>query len=95
MQSVGGRTVPEIGYHIDRAYTGAGYASEAARACKDYAFGVLKFPAVYSYMKYTNAASRKVAEKNGMKLVAELEDAKNKITAVYAVTLEEYHLAKT
>lgn len=90
MQSIGGQSLPEIGYHIDKAYTGRGYATEAARACRNYAFDVLQFPAVYSYMKYTNTASFRVAEKNGMRRVAELPDEKNGITLVYAITHEEY-----
>jgi RimJ/RimL family protein N-acetyltransferase len=95
MQKINGNLEPEIGYHIDKAYTGKGYATEAAQACRDYAFDVLKLKKVYSYMKYTNIASQKVAEKNGMKLVAELADEKNKITKVYAITLEEYLTIKT
>lgn len=90
MQPIGGGMEPEIGYHINRAYTGKGYATEAARACRDYAFGVLKLNKLYSYMKYTNIASEKVAQKNGMRLVAELADDKNALTKVYAITLEEY-----
>lgn len=95
MQKINGNLEPEIGYHINKAYTGKGYATEAAQACRDYAFDVLKFQKVYSYMKYTNIASQKVAEKNGMKLVAELADEKNKITKVYAITLEGYLTLKT
>lgn len=95
MQKINGRLVPEIGYHINRAHTGNGYATEAAQACRNYAFDVLKFRKVYSYMKYTNIASQKVAEKNGMKFVAELTDDKNKKTKVYAITLEEYLTLKT
>lgn len=90
MQNINGKLEPEIGYHINKAYTGKGYATEAAKACRNYSFDVLKFQEVYSYMKYTNIASQKVAEKNGMKLVAELDDEKNKITKVYAITLKEY-----
>lgn len=90
MQRIDGNMVPEIGYHINRAYTGKGYATEAAQACRDYAFDILKFKTVYSYMKYTNIASQKVAQKNGMTLITELPDETNKITKVYAITLEEY-----
>ena len=90
MQNINGSLEPEIGYHINRKYTGKGYATEAARACRNYAFDILKLPKLYSYMKYTNIASAKVAEKNGMKLVNELKDEKNGITKVYAITIEEY-----
>ena len=70
MQQIDGEMEPEIGYHIDKAYTGKGYATEAAQACRNYALDVLKFKKVYSYMKDTNIASQKVAEKNGMRLVS-------------------------
>lgn len=90
MQHINGKMEPEIGYHIDKAYTGKGYATEAAQACRNYAFDVLKFEKLYSYMKYTNVASQRVAEKNGMRLIMELADEKNKTTKVYAITLEEY-----
>ena len=90
MQNIEGNMVPEIGYHIHKAFTGKGYATEAAQACRDHAFRVLKLPKVYSYMKYTNMASQKVAIKNGMKLISEFEDEVNTITKVYALSLEEY-----
>lgn len=94
MQQINGKLEPEIGYHINKAYTGKGYASEAAQACRDYAFEGLKLSTVYSYMKYTNIASRRVAEKNGMKLIAELPDKTNGMTTVYAITLHEYLTVK-
>ena len=90
MQNINGSMEPEIGYHINKVYTGQGYATEAAQACRNYAFDVLKFKRVYSYMKHTNIASQKVAQKNGMRLITELADEKGKITTVYAITLEEY-----
>ena len=89
LQKIDGEYLPEIGYHINKAHTGKGYATEAARACRDYAFEVLKLPKVYSYMKYTNIASQKVAEKNDMRLVAEIEDEVNTITKVYAISVDE------
>ena len=90
MQLIAGRYEHEIGYHINRAYTGMGYATEAARACKRYAFDTLGLTDVYTYQKYTNMASRRVAEKNGMRLIAELPDEKNTITTVYRITRSEY-----
>ncbi len=90
MQHINGNLEPEIGYHIHRAHTGRGYATEAAQACRNYAFDVLGLNKVFSYMKYTNLASQKVAQKNGMRLLGELPDEVNGITTVYAITLEEY-----
>lgn len=87
MQNIKGNLVPEIGYHINKQFTNKGYATEAARACVKYAFEVLKFDKVYSYMKYTNIPSQRVAEKNGMRFIAEIEDDKNEKTRIYAISL--------
>jgi RimJ/RimL family protein N-acetyltransferase len=46
---------------------GWGLATEAARAVWDHAFPDLKLPQVISLIHPDNKASRRVAEKNGMK----------------------------
>ena len=58
--------VPEIGYLFRRDVWGKGYATEAARACKRYAFTLLGYPAVYSIVRENNLASQRVAIRNGM-----------------------------
>ena len=90
MQNINGRQLPEIGYHIHKAHWRRGYASEAARACMRYAFETLQFPAVYSYMTSTNAASYGVALKNGMRFIEEYEEAGSGLHRVYAMTREEW-----
>jgi RimJ/RimL family protein N-acetyltransferase len=55
--------VPEIGYHIVRREWGRGYATEAARACRDVVLGGLGFARVVSIVAPENLASRRVAEK--------------------------------
>ena len=90
MQNINGQTLPEIGYHFNKAYWRRGYASEAALKCMEYAFGELNFPAIYSYMTSTNAASYGVALKNGMKLTEEYEDEHGEPHKVYAMTKEEW-----
>lgn len=90
LQPIHGQMLPEIGYHIHKKHQRKGYASEAAAACMELAFEKWQFPAVYSYMKYTNAASYGVAVKNGMKLIEEYSDPVNTITKVYAITREEW-----
>lgn len=91
MQCINGDTVPEIGYHINRRNENKGYATEAARACMKYAFEVLGFGKIYSYMKYTNISSQRVAEKCNMKFIEEVDDETNGKTRIYAITLEGYH----
>ena len=58
--------VLEIGYLFARDYWHRGCAAEAAAACKRYAFETLGADEVCSIIRDTNAASQKVAERNGM-----------------------------
>lgn len=73
MQLIDKETVPEIGFHIIKNYCNKGYATEAAIACKEYAFTVLKYPSVFSYTTVKNVPSQKVAEKMGMQKYKEFE----------------------
>ncbi len=56
----------EIGYLFQKAYWHKGYATEAARICKKYAYETLRAKEVYSIIRENNYASRHVAERNGM-----------------------------
>ena len=58
--------VLEIGYLFCRKYWHNGYASEAAKACKRYAFEELDADEVCSIIRDTNTASQNVAVRNGM-----------------------------
>lgn len=60
--------VLEIGYLFERKYWHNGYATEAAEACKKYAFEVLNADEVCSIIRDTNTASQNVALRNGMKI---------------------------
>lgn len=65
-----GEPVLEVGYLFKRKHWRRGYAAEAARACRDYAFNVLHAPQVYSIIRDTNTASQNVAKRNGMTLTS-------------------------
>ena len=56
----------EVGYLFCRAHWHRGYATEAAAACMDYAFGALGADEVCSIIRENNLASRAVAERNGL-----------------------------
>jgi len=55
----------ELGYWLGVDYWGRGYATEAARAAIDYAFGELGLAALQSGARVSNPASRRVLEKCG------------------------------
>lgn len=61
-----GQQVLEVGYLLEQAAWHKGYATEAARACRDYAFQKLGFSEVYSIIRETNLPSQAVARRNGM-----------------------------
>ena len=66
MQQWKDRQVLEIGYLLQRAYWHNGYATEAAKACKKYAFTKLEADEVCSIIRDINTASQNVALRNGM-----------------------------
>ena len=57
----------EVGYLIARPSWGRGYATEAARAIRDYGFERLGFERLISLIQPGNLASQRVAIKNGMR----------------------------
>jgi RimJ/RimL family protein N-acetyltransferase len=71
-QNVEGETAMEVGYHFRRDQWGCGYATEAARACMDLAFDAFGADKVSSLIRPENIPSRRVAERNGMKLDREI-----------------------
>jgi RimJ/RimL family protein N-acetyltransferase len=58
-------SVAEIGYWLGVPYWGKGYATEAARAVIDHAFGDLAHEALQAGARVSNPASRRVLEKCG------------------------------
>jgi ribosomal-protein-alanine N-acetyltransferase len=82
----------EIGYRLHPDYWNRGLITEAARAVRDHAFADLKLPRVISLVHPENVPSRRVAEKNRMKVEKEIT-FRGFPTLVYAITREEW-LAK-
>lgn len=58
----------EIGYHLHRGQRNQGYATEAARSVRDYAFAALGCDHIISIIRPENLPSRRVAEKNGLRV---------------------------
>jgi RimJ/RimL family protein N-acetyltransferase len=65
--------VMKIGYTMDPAFQGQGYATEAVRALVAYAFDTLGADVVRAYASAENLPSIRVAEKAGLTLVERFE----------------------
>jgi RimJ/RimL family protein N-acetyltransferase len=63
----------ELGYDFRSEFWNRGFATEAACAVRDYAFGVLHLPELISLIRVGNLSSKRVAEKAGMTLVEEFK----------------------
>jgi ribosomal-protein-alanine N-acetyltransferase len=67
MQECDGEQVCEVGYLFKKKFWHKGYATEAAIACKEYAFYRLEEGKIYSIIRDNNIPSQNVAKRNGMK----------------------------
>ncbi len=66
VQEVDNTNEIEIGYHVRRDHWNHGFATEAARACRDFGFAHLPVDRLISLIRPENLPSRRVAENNGM-----------------------------
>ena len=84
---VQGEPVNDLGYIIHHPFWRQGYATEAARAVKDYAFDVLKLDVLHANMAWDHDGSRRVAENVGMQKVREYVNERNRNirTLLYAI----------
>ena len=88
-QEVEGKRQLEIGYHIRRDHWGRGYATEAAHAAMVYAFEKFPVERLISLIRPENLPSRRVAEKNGLRIDCEI-DWKGIRHFVYAMSRDEF-----
>lgn len=72
VQEVDGIEELEVGYHFNKNYWGRGFATEAARGCIDYAFNRLCRRRIISMIRPENIPSRRVSERNGLKIEKEV-----------------------
>ncbi len=70
-QTIWNEEVDETSYLVARAHWGEGIATEVASACRDHSLFVRGEPAVYALIREDNVASRRVAERMGMRVVGE------------------------
>ncbi|MEO8151111.1 MAG: GNAT family N-acetyltransferase [Bacteroidia bacterium] len=67
IQEIDNEVVLEIGYHLISRFWKKGYATEAAKAFKEYAFENNLADSLVSIIHIDNINSQQVAERNGMK----------------------------
>lgn len=65
-QEFDGAAVMEIAYLFVKQEWGNGYATESAKACKEYGFQSMGLKKMYSFIDASNLPSARVAERNGM-----------------------------
>lgn len=86
----------EIGWTFAQEYWGQGYASEAAGAVLDFAFGTLGWPVIYSQTSDSNAASTRMMHRLGFTARPDLgyDDSgyppEDNPTTVWALATQDY-----
>lgn len=85
----------ELGYWIGKPYWDNGYATEAAKAIVDHAFGVLHLHRIFAHHFSRNAASGRVMQKLGMKCEGYMREHRYKFGSyedlvIYGMTAADY-----
>lgn len=80
---------PEVGYQMRYDQWRKGFATEMALGCMQYAFETMKVDHVISLIRPDNAASRRVAVKNGLQVDREF-DWRGQLHLVYRMTKEQW-----
>lgn len=80
-----------LGYRFDRNYWGKGYASELASYAISFGFSELQFDKIFAIVRPKHAASIKILEKSGMKLIETINDVPGKENSlVYIIENNEF-----
>jgi [ribosomal protein S5]-alanine N-acetyltransferase len=90
---VDGERQVEVAYALAPEFWGRGYATEAARAIRDHAFRTLDVPHLISLIDPENAASIRVAQRNGMAFWKTAEFRAH-LVRVYRITRAEWEAAE-
>jgi RimJ/RimL family protein N-acetyltransferase len=86
------------GFWLGLPWQGQRLMSEACDAVTDYWFDVLKFPVLRSPKAIANEASRRISERQGMRIVAteERDFVSGRLPAeIWEITAEEWHAPPT
>ena len=98
MQEYQNSLVHEVGYLFCADFWHQGYATEAAKTARDYAFTVLKAPRVFAFVRDTNTASMNVARRCGLKAIDIIIKHYRNVTMphiVFDLTQKEWSLLKS
>jgi [ribosomal protein S5]-alanine N-acetyltransferase len=85
------------GFWMGLPWQRQGLMTEACEAVTDYWFDVLKFPVLRAPKAVPNAASRRISEKQGMRVIAteEREYVSGRfLSEIWEITAEEWHAHK-
>lgn len=86
------------GFWLGLPWQGRGLMSEACEAATDYWFNTLNFPVMRVAKAIANAASRRISEKNGMRVIStdEREYVSGRLpTETWEITADEWNAHKT
>ena len=76
-QAVAGRSLLEVGYHLDVSHRGKGFATEAGLACIEFAFDEVAVDSICSIVDPANVASIAVASRlHGHRTTCENDDGR-------------------
>lgn len=97
IQDIDGADEYEIGYHLNKDYWGNGYATETAKAVKEYGFNKLGLTKLSSYMADDHKDSKAVAVRNGMILEKTFNNPRNRNlpTVVFSINKEDNYACIT
>ena len=93
IQSVDKKSELEIGYSLLPEFWNKGFATEAAKKCRDFAFENNLSNSIISIISLTNKPSEGVAVKNGMKIDKVTEYNGNKVN-IYRIEKNEWNRIK-
>ncbi len=94
VQTVDGLAELEVAYSLLSKFREKGFASEAARKCKEYAFDKELAPSLISIISLTNVPSANVAIKNGMRVERQTVYNENEVN-IFRIHRSEYIHNKT
>ena len=90
MELIDGKVRPEIDYHIRSDMLSKGYATEAAKAVRDWAFENTPFHEIYSYSKYHSVITSNTVNALGCRYMYEFDDEQNITRKIYVITKSDW-----